>query len=94
MSRCNSGCRQRVEIAKRREGEECLSPRGRVDKQSQVMPPSLPGHAASRVSSRSSGHTATGSQTPDLGTVREAADSRGYALHGRSTSRPAHLLSK
>ena len=58
------------------------------------MPPSLPGHAASRVSSRSSGHTATGSQTPDLGTVREAADSRGYALHGRSTSRAAHLLSK
>jgi hypothetical protein len=33
-----------------------------------------------------------GSQTPDLGTVREAADIRGYALHRRSASCAAHLL--
>ena len=33
-----------------------------------------------------------GSQTPELGTVREAADSRGYAVHGRSASCAAHLL--
>ena len=50
----------------------------------------LPGNGASRISSRSSRHTATGSQTPDLGTVRESAGSRGFFLHGRSTSRAAH----
>ena len=54
----------------------------------------LPGNGASRISSRSSGYTARGSQTPDLGTVRESAGSRGFFLHGRSTSRAAHLLSK
>ena len=52
----------------------------------------LPGHGASRISSRSSGHTATGSQTPDLGTVREAADSRRYVPHRLSCSRAAHPL--
>ena len=56
------------------------------------MPHSLPDHDASRVSSRSSVHTVTGSQTPDLGTVRESAGSRGSFLHGRSTSRAAHPL--
>ena len=54
----------------------------------------LPGNGASRISSRSSGYTARGSQTPVLRTVRESADSRGFFLHGRSTSRAAHLLSK
>ena len=55
----------------------------------------LPGNGASRISSRSSrssGYTARGSQTPDLGTVRESAGSRGFFLHGRSTSRAAHPL--
>ena len=33
-----------------------------------------------------------GSQTPDMGTVREVADSRVYALHGRPASCAAHLL--
>ena len=33
-----------------------------------------------------------GSQTPDLKTVREAGDSRGFPLHGRSASCAAHLL--
>ena len=57
----------------------------------QVMPPSLPGHAASRISSRSSGHTTMVLKRLTWGTVREAADSRGCPLHGRSASCAAHL---
>ena len=52
----------------------------------------LQGNGASRISSRSSGYKARGSQTPDLGTVRESAGSRGFFLHGRSPSCAAHPL--
>ena len=44
-------------------------------------------HAASRISSRSSGHTTMVLKRLTWG----AADSRGYALHGRSV-RPTHCV--